>query len=106
MTLSVDTQRAGEVGVLSFISFAPRSSISADAVQATDNNSIGTLAQDAAWRDPHFDPDLQAFSYARVLEIPTPGVDHLRRQATRSRSSLAHQHPGARCQLRNLVQPG
>lgn len=43
-----------------------------DVEQATYTNSIGSESLDAVWRDPDFDPDLKAFYYVRVLEIPTP----------------------------------
>jgi hypothetical protein len=36
------------------------------------DNSIGATQLSAAWTDPDFDPDLRAFYYVRVLEIPTP----------------------------------
>ncbi len=40
--------------------------------EATYNNSIGAPTLYAAWRDPEFNPDVEAFYYARALEIPTP----------------------------------
>jgi len=43
-----------------------------DVAEATYNNSIGAPTLYAAWRDPEFNPDLEAFYYARALEIPTP----------------------------------
>lgn len=43
-----------------------------DIRSATYSNSIGAESLDAVWRDPDFDPDLRAFYYVRVLEIPTP----------------------------------
>lgn len=43
-----------------------------DVATATYNNGIGAPTLYAAWRDPDFDADLEAFYYARVLEIPTP----------------------------------
>ena len=38
----------------------------------TWTNTIGASELVAAWSDPDFDPDLRAFYYARVIEIPTP----------------------------------
>jgi hypothetical protein len=43
-----------------------------DASAATYENSIGVAELAAVWSDPEFDPDLHAFYYVRVLEIPTP----------------------------------
>ena len=43
-----------------------------DIRSATYSNSIGAESLDAVWHDPDFDPDLRAFYYVRVLEIPTP----------------------------------
>ncbi len=38
----------------------------------TWSNTIGAAQLSTAWTDPNFNPDLQAFYYARVIEIPTP----------------------------------
>ncbi|MCJ7555659.1 MAG: DUF3604 domain-containing protein, partial [Gammaproteobacteria bacterium] len=40
--------------------------------EATWTNSIGDPELITVWKDPEFDPDLRAFYYARVIEIPTP----------------------------------
>ena len=39
---------------------------------ATYTNSIGDAFLAAWWQDPDFDPDVLAFYYSRVIEIPTP----------------------------------
>jgi hypothetical protein len=39
---------------------------------ATWTNTIGDSELITVWRDPEFDPELRAFYYARVIEIPTP----------------------------------
>jgi len=43
-----------------------------DVDTATYTNSIGDASLAASWTDPDFDPELKAFYYARVIEIPTP----------------------------------
>ena len=39
---------------------------------ASYTNSIGVSEFAEVWVDPDFDPELRAFYYVRVLEIPTP----------------------------------
>lgn len=43
-----------------------------DIKNATYTNSIGAVELKSVWTDPEFDPGVDAFYYARVLEIPTP----------------------------------
>jgi hypothetical protein len=43
-----------------------------DVENATWSNTIGEPEMITVWKDPDFDPDLRAFYYVRVLEIPTP----------------------------------
>ena len=43
-----------------------------DVPNATYSNSIGAPELIKVWKDPDFDPELRAFYYVRVIEIPTP----------------------------------
>ena len=43
-----------------------------DAKNASYTNDIGDVELKAVWVDPEFNPDMPAFYYVRVIEIPTP----------------------------------
>lgn len=43
-----------------------------DLEAASWTNSIGAAELATVWTDPDFNPEIQSFYYARVLEIPTP----------------------------------
>ena len=43
-----------------------------DPTTATYHNSIGAEQLSVVWTDPQFDLTVEAFYYARVIEIPTP----------------------------------
>lgn len=43
-----------------------------DVANANWTNTIGAPELISVWKDPDFDPNLRAFYYGRVIEIPTP----------------------------------
>lgn len=43
-----------------------------DVAKAAYENSIGAAHLSVVWQDPAFDPEVRAFYYARVIEIPRP----------------------------------
>ncbi len=43
-----------------------------DIAKASYTNTIGSVELETTWTDPEFDASVDAFYYARVLEIPTP----------------------------------
>jgi hypothetical protein len=45
---------------------------SVDVADASYTNTIGAALLETLWTDPEFDPSIEAFYYARVIEIPTP----------------------------------
>ena len=51
---------------------APPPASTVDLASATYLNSVGAAQLSVVWEDPDFDPALEAFYYARVLEISTP----------------------------------
>ncbi len=59
-----------------------------DVKKATYENTIGASELSVVWKDPDFDPALDAFYYARVIEIPTP------RWSTRDAAKLGIEIPG------------
>lgn len=50
----------------------PRLPSTVDIKNASYTNSTGSVELQTTWTDPDFDPSLDAFYYARVLEIETP----------------------------------
>jgi Protein of unknown function (DUF3604) len=79
-----------------------------DVATASWTNTIGASELITAWTDTDFDPALRAVYYARVIEIPTPRLDRVRRLALRHRDACrrADVRAGARLQVADLVHAG
>jgi hypothetical protein len=61
-----DSRKIGATGKL------PPVGDTVDIAKASYTNSIGDPDLRTVWTDPEFNPDIKAFYYLRVLEIPTP----------------------------------
>ena len=62
-----DRRRIGKDGKLT-----PIRSGTVDVANATFDDSVGATQLSKLWRDPEFNPELKAFYYVRVLQVPTP----------------------------------
>ena len=71
-------------------------------------NSIGAVELKTVWTDPEFDPALDAFYYARVLEIPTPRWTTLQARQLGQQLPVERggHHPGTGLELSHLVYAG
>jgi hypothetical protein len=67
-----DVVWAGDRKANKFTGAIPPVGSTVDIENATYTNSIGAVELKTVWTDPEFDPAVDAFYYARVLEIPTP----------------------------------
>ena len=67
-----DVAWAGNRKPEAFTGKVPPIGSTVDIANATYTNDIGAVELKTVWTDPEFDPSLDAFYYARVLEIPTP----------------------------------
>lgn len=67
-----DVAWAGKRSPDPFTGVLPPIGSTVDISNASYTNTIGGVELKTVWTDPEFDPGLDAFYYARVLEIPTP----------------------------------
>ena len=76
-----------------------------DIMKATYTNTIGAAELKTVWTDPNFDASLDAFYYARVLEIPTPRWTTIQAAELGQvpPGSGGRDGPGARLELADLV---
>ena len=76
-----------------------------DIANATYTNTIGAVELKTVWSDPDFEPGVNAFYYARVLEIPTPRWTTIQAKQARHRAARRRgRHlAGARLEFTDLV---
>lgn len=67
-----DVTWAGKRTPDQFTGVVPPIGSTVNIADASYTNSIGSIELKGTWTDPEFDPSLDAFYYARTLEIPTP----------------------------------
>jgi hypothetical protein len=67
-----DVVWAGDRKIDKWKGAVPAIGTTVDVENASYTNSIGAVELKTVWTDPDFDPSVDAFYYARVLEIPTP----------------------------------
>ncbi len=66
-----DVALSGDRAIVDYSAVQPVGN-TVDVASATYSNAIGTAQLSVLWEDPRFDPEQDAFYYARAIEIPTP----------------------------------